>query len=159
MRRFTKHLCMVCALSSMFFYVNAQEDQYQVFGEEITAEEAIIYSDLISALEGKDSVQAKVMGQIDNVCQVKGCWMNVSGNAGDQEGLFVKFKDYGFFVPKDAAGKDVVIEGVAYREITPVEELRHYAKDAGKSEEEIAEITDPKEEIRFVARGVLIKNN
>ncbi|NND33844.1 MAG: DUF4920 domain-containing protein [Saprospiraceae bacterium] len=143
----------------MIVYAHAQEDQYEAFGDEITLESAMVYDDLMIALEGKDSVQAKVAGQIDDVCQVKGCWMNVSGKTSENQSVFVKFKDYGFFVPKDAAGKDVVIEGVAYREITPVEELRHYAKDAGKSEEEIAEITDPKEEIRFVANGVLIKVN
>jgi hypothetical protein len=141
----------------MMISAYAQEDQYQSFGDQITTESPLTYAQLVSALAGKDSVEAKVTGQINNVCQMKGCWMNVAEHAGDEASLFVKFKDYGFFVPKDAAGKDVVMEGIAYRDLTPVEELRHYAKDAGQSDEEIAKITEPKEEIRFVANGVLIK--
>lgn len=136
----------------------AQDDSYQSFGEKITAESAITVKDLLSDLGIGDSVAAKVYGQIDNICQMKGCWMNIRDGITSQEAVFVQFKDYAFFVPKDASGKDVVIEGIAYRELTPVEELRHYAEDAGKSEEEIAKITEPKEEIRFMAKGVLIKN-
>lgn len=136
----------------------AQEGNYQSFGEKITAESAITVNNLMSDLGTKDSVAAKVYGQIDNICQVKGCWMNIKDGTTIQESVFVQFKDYAFFVPKDASGKEVVIEGIAYRELTPVEELRHYAEDAGQSKEEIAKITEPKEEIRFMAKGVLIKN-
>jgi len=69
----------------------------------------------------------------------------------------VTFKDYGFFVPKDsAAGKEVVFSGVARRKITDVATLRHYAEDAGKTQEEIDAIMEPKEEIEFVANGVVI---
>ena len=88
---------------------------------------------------------------------MKGCWMNIS-DATASEPVFVQFKDYGFFVPKDASGKEVVIEGVAYRELTPIEDLKHFAKDAGKTDDEIAQITEPKEEIRFMAKGVLIRS-
>jgi hypothetical protein len=40
---------------------------------------------------------------------------------------------------------------------TSVEELRHYAEDAGKSQEEIEAITEPKKTYSFVADGVLLK--
>ncbi len=147
-------LGFICITTSVY----AQDDSYQSFGEKITAESAITVDDLLSHLSVKDSVEAKVYGQIDNICQMKGCWMNIKDEIASQEVVFVQFKDYAFFVPKDASGQDVVIEGIAYRELTPVEELRHYAEDAGQSEEEIAKITEPKEEIRFMAKGVLIKN-
>ena len=70
--------------------------------------------------------------------------------------MMVRFKDYGFFVPKDIAGRKVIITGKAYREVTPIEELRHYAEDAGKSKEEIAAITESKEELKFLATGVVL---
>ncbi|MDH5603899.1 MAG: DUF4920 domain-containing protein, partial [Cyclobacteriaceae bacterium] len=57
---------------------------------------------------------------------------------------------------KNSAGQTAVIEGIAKKKTTPVEELQHYAKDKGKSDEEIAAITGAKEEISFVATGVLI---
>jgi hypothetical protein len=70
--------------------------------------------------------------------------------------MMVKFKDYGFFMPKDIAGRQVVLQGIAYREVTSVDELRHYAEDAGKSAEEIQKITAPKEELKFMAAGAVL---
>jgi len=69
----------------------------------------------------------------------------------------VKFKDYGFFVPKDIDGEEVIINGKAFVNEVSVEEQRHYAKDAGQSEEEIAAITKPKKTYSFEADGVLLK--
>jgi hypothetical protein len=77
-------------------------------------------------------------------------------SAADGQSIMVRFKDYGFFVPKDIAGREVVIEGLASRELTPVDELRHYAEDAGKSKEEIESITEPKMELKFMADGVAL---
>jgi hypothetical protein len=72
------------------------------------------------------------------------------------ETLMVKFKDYKFFMPRDIVGKEVVLEGVAIIKEVPVKQLQHYAKDAGKTEEEIKNIKEPKKEVQFIAKGVLI---
>lgn len=69
----------------------------------------------------------------------------------------VKFKDYKLFMPKDIAGKEVVIHGKAMKKEVPVDELQHYAADAGKSKEEISQITKPEVQLSFEADGVLIK--
>ena len=75
----------------------------------------------------------------------------------DDQTTMVRFKDYGFFVPMNAGDRNAVMEGKAFVRETSVEELKHYAKDAGKSEEEIAKITEPKRELAFEASGVLIE--
>ena len=72
------------------------------------------------------------------------------------QSVFVKFKDYGFFMPLDLAGSEVIVQGKAYKEVTSVDELRHYAEDEGLSAEEIAKITEPEEELKFMADGVII---
>ena len=59
-------------------------------------------------------------------------------------------------MPLNAEG-EVVVNGKAFVTETTVDELRHYAEDAGKSEEEIAAITESKFEYRFLADGVLLK--
>lgn len=69
----------------------------------------------------------------------------------------VRFKDYGFFMPLDSKGKEVIVEGKAFVKETSVDELKHYAEDAGKSKEEIAKITESKVEYAFLANGVLMK--
>ena len=48
------------------------------------------------------------------------------------------------------------MQGYAYRSVTPVDELKHLAQDAGKTQEEIEAITEPKEELKFLASGVLL---
>ena len=76
----------------------------------------------------------------------------------DGTAMKVRFRDYGFFVPKHGLeGKEVVMQGRAKKEVTDVDMLRHYAEDAGKSKEEIAEITEPEMSWTFEADGVLIK--
>lgn len=132
------------------------KDKGQTFGEAITATGAINYKELLSKMQGQDSLAIKVKGTVDEVCQAKGCWMNIVEKDSESEPMMVKFKDYGFFVPKDIAGRKVIMEGYAYRNFTSVEELRHYAEDAGKSKEEIAAITEPVEELKFLASGVLL---
>ena len=68
----------------------------------------------------------------------------------------VRFKDYGFFVPKDIADQRIIIEGVAFIEEVSVNTLRHYAEDDGKSAKEIAIITESKKILTVVSSGVLL---
>lgn len=128
------------------------------FGEKIDTSGMITYDDLLLKMVEADSVDAKVIGKVSGVCQTKGCWMNiVSDKDTTNTEMFVQFKDYGFFMPKDLAGQEVVMLGKAYREVTSVEDLRHFAEDEGKTEEEISKITEPVTELKFMASGVMIK--
>lgn len=124
------------------------------FGASFQAEGVLSYDELLAKMNASDSLLVTVQGKVDAVCQAKGCWMNISSEQANQEKMVVKFKDYGFFVPKDIAGREVIMKGKAYREVTTVDELRHLAEDAGKSAEEVAAITDPKVELKFMADGV-----
>lgn len=126
----------------------------QIFGEKITADNALTFNELLTKMDQLDSMETKVTGTVESVCQSKGCWVNIVSDDGRE--MFVKFKDYGFFLPKDCSGRKVVMEGKAFREITPVEELQHYAEDEGASKEEIAKITESKEELKFMASGVML---
>ena len=126
------------------------------FGDEVKDKKLVTLSDLERQLSYVDTVHITTMGEINSVCQKKGCWMTVSPSADSSPSFMVKFKDYGFFVPKDVSGETVVMHGKAYRQVTSVNALRHYAEDAGKSQREIDAITQPKEELIFIADGVEI---
>ena len=126
------------------------------FGATINAKKAIAYDELIRRMERTDSLAIKVKGKVSEVCQKKGCWMTLVSDEPGKPEMRVTFKDYAFFMPKDLAGKHVVIDGFAYVDVTSVEDLRHYAEDAGKSKAEIAAITKPERELSFEAAGVLI---
>jgi hypothetical protein len=133
----------------------AADTTLQYFGDSITQEGALASTELAAQMQGKDSMKVKLTGTINEVCQKKGCWMTM--NVGNDKTMQVKFRDYAFFVPKDASGKTVFIEGVAFTDTVAVAELQHYAEDAGKSKEEIAKITEPEVSISFEANGVIIK--
>ncbi len=131
------------------------------FGAGVTnPESAISLAEVSTQLDSLDSLNVVMRAKVSGVCQAKGCWMNlVDGTTTGQGEMFVQFKDYGFFMPKDLAGKEVIVEGKAYKEATSIEELRHYAEDAGKTAEEIAAITEPTMEKKFLATGVVLVKN
>ncbi|MEP7265858.1 MAG: DUF4920 domain-containing protein [Bacteroidota bacterium] len=125
------------------------------FGAKIDEVGAVPVTQLMTDLGDKSEMTAKVEGKITECCKKKGCWMDI--DKGDGTTMKVTFKDYGFFVPKDAGGKTAIMQGRAFRDTTSVETLRHYAEDAGKSKEEIEKITEPQVDIAFEADGVIIK--
>ncbi len=143
-----------CAFASIAV---AQENTIagKPFGETVTSEGIVPATEVNAQLGKAEKKNLKLSGEIVSVCKKKGCFMNVK--ISDKETMRVSFKDYAFFVPKDLApGTKVIIDGVAERKVTSVDDLKHYAKDAKKSEEEIAKIKKPKKEVVFEAKGVVI---
>ena len=128
----------------------------QTYGEAITEKGAIAISKLPGLIEKSDNgkVQTKIKAKVLDVCTKKGCWINLELNK--DEKVFVKMKDYAFFLPEDVVGKTIILEGEAFEKVTSVNELRHYAEDAGKSTEEINKITEPEKSIRFMASGIVV---
>lgn len=125
-----------------------------VYGAKTTSKGAVDIAVLPAQLAKKDSLQTKVIAKVLDVCPKKGCWMKVQVN--DSTTAFVKMKDYGFFVPLDVIGKTVVLDTEAKMKTTSVDELKHYAEDAKKTQAEIDAITEPKKEIRLLANGILV---
>jgi len=134
-----------------------EEIAYASFGDKIEAEGAIKAVELAekykTMAEG-DTLVTKVTAKINEVCSTKGCWMRL--DLENDEEVMVRFKDYGFFMPLNATG-EVIINGKAFVTVISVNELKHYAEDAGKSEKEIAAITEAEKTFAFEADGVLLK--
>jgi hypothetical protein len=133
-------------------------EKFQSFGDSITVDGAITKEELFEkfeTLKEGDTVDVKFRSEIKDVCQKKGCWMNM--DLSNDKNTFVRFKDYGFFMPLNAAGSEAIVNGKAFISIESVDELKHYAKDAGKSQAAIDSITEPKVSYSFLSNGVLIK--
>lgn len=131
---------------------------YASFGEKIAADNALTAGEMLkkyNSMKPGDTINVKFMGKVKEVCKKKGCWMSMA-LPGEKES-FVKFKDYAFFVPKNADNSEAIISGKAFVDVVSVAELQHYAKDGGKSQEEIDKITEPEITYAFQADGVLIK--
>lgn len=134
---------------------NKTETTLSYYGDTITQDGALSTEEFLVQIDGKDSINVKLKATISEVCQKKGCWMVL--DLGNGETMRVRFKDYEFFVPKDAGGLDVIIEGQAKRSITTVQMLKHYAEDAGEPQEVIDAITEDELSYNFEAIGVILK--
>ena len=154
----------------VFFFVaiyswaqNPQADsmvkgEFNTFGADIDANntsDIAAMTERYELLKVSDTLQVKFKATVTDVCQAKGCWMKLELSNGEQ--AMVRFKDYGFFMPMNIAGKEVIVNGLAFVEEMSIADQQHYAEDAGKTDAEIAQITKPKKTYGFEADGVLLK--
>jgi hypothetical protein len=134
----------------------AQKGKTEHIGAKINAKNAISVGELAATLGDKNMVSGITMkGEIASCCAKKGCWMKLTNPNGEE--VRVTFKDYAFFVPLNSAGRTATVRGTAFAKEISVDDLRHYAEDAGKSQDEIMAITEPKKELTFEAEGVILQ--
>ncbi len=156
-----KRVILFFALIVAGMAVNAQPpkvpaDAGAIFGQKITADNAITVEELFTLMKAKDAnkeTSVKLKGVVTEVCKMEGCWIKIQSPDGS---MMVKMKDHAFLVPVILNGKTIVIDGVADEKLTTIAQLRHFAEDAGKSKAEIAKITEPKREILVQAKGILV---
>jgi hypothetical protein len=99
-----------------------------------------------------------VSGSVQRVCQRKGCWMELTTTPKAPAALpagpacRVKFKDYGFFVPKDAAGARATLQGELVVQRVTASRVKHLEQEgavfASKNEDGSAN------ELQFIASAV-----
>ncbi|MHA6727455.1 DUF4920 domain-containing protein [Chryseobacterium sp. A301] len=86
--------------------------------------------------DGKSSKKITLQGEVTQVCENKGCWIVIK--TPKNEKFLVQMKDYGFFVPQDIQGKQVLLEGIAQE--------RQRTKESAKSSDST--------QIRILASGI-----
>ena len=140
----------------IFILVACNSKTYTSFGVEISDQPTHSFNTIYDLAQNGEVNNIVLEGEITQTCAKKGCWMDVK--VSEQDTLMVRFKDYGFFVPKEGVeGLRTVVKGKAKMDTISVEMLRHYAEDAGDSEEEILNIMEPKYVLEFIAEGLLIE--
>lgn len=155
-----KKIILSFLIAGLSFIANAQPPEGDAkpgewYGEKVDPKGAMPINEVVTKLNsGTGQVDGKIRARIVEVCEKKGCWLKL--DIGNGETATVKMKDYGFFLPLAAKGKTVVIDGEADLKTTSVAELRHYAEDAKKPQEEIDAIKEPKKEVRVMARGIVV---
>jgi len=85
---------------------------YQSYGDKISTKKRLSSAEMevrYQALKIGDNVEVNFKTDVNEVCKEKGCWMKL--DLPGEEDVMVKFKDYGFFVPKDIDQKEVVDMG------------------------------------------------
>jgi hypothetical protein len=104
-------------------------ENYEVYGSEFPEDARFFAPEYIvrnsNVFKGQE---VATKGVIKQVCQKKGCFFMLS--AGDKD-IRITFKDYKFFIPKDAAGSKVQLTGVFKVKELSEDQAKHYAEDAG----------------------------
>ena len=125
-------------------------------GDAVPIGEAITPDELIARADELDGKTVTVEGTVREVCQQAGCWLTFA----DAEGRTVRVnvprdesESYRFTFPKDLSGSTVRLAGQLDVELESVEDQRHYARDGGASEAEVAAITEPKRTLVLTAIG------
>jgi hypothetical protein len=119
------------------------------FGAGLTLERALDLEEVARDPSQYTAAPILLHGRISDVCQRKGCWTVLS--QGDAN-VRVRFKDYGFFLPKDSSGKQAYVEGVLKVETLSEKRARHYAEESKTGDVETIE--GPQRELGFTASGV-----
>ena len=133
----------------------AKAPTYKAFGDSVQSSTPPI--PLAEAVKSPSKEKlVRVSAKVSEVCQKKGCWMMLTDGG---VSVRITFKDYGFFVPKDIAGKTIIAEGLVTEEVTKEADARHYAEDAGKSKAEIEKIKGDQKQITMVAQSVFLPIN
>ena len=132
---------------------NSQNNS-NIYGDNFSSINLEDFTFIESDFPENNKMPLKIKGEILSTCPKKGCWMRIRAK---EDTILVRFKDYGFFVPKQGVeGKEVIINGDLSVDTLTVPQLRHYAEDAGKTLREIKKINDPEIILSFLATGVII---
>jgi len=113
---------------------------FGVVSDKITLENQSTIQSILLYSEENRGKEFLISGEITNVCQKKGCWMTIK-DVDDSE-ILIRFKDYGFFMPKDGFGRKVLAQGIYSNSIDK------QTNDAGEEIEELSH--------SFTASGVIL---
>lgn len=101
-----------------------------------------------------DGKSVLLEAKVRKACERKGCWMELSPPTGKGPGVRVTFKDYGFFVPLDSAGRTAKVEGVVTVAELSEERAKHYESEGAV----VPRGKDGKpREVQLVASGVELR--
>ncbi|HZY10099.1 MAG TPA: DUF4920 domain-containing protein [Bacteroidota bacterium] len=131
-----------------------EKNKWTRYGSKITLKNSTPMKDLLGDKKRFGKKEILIESVISEVCQNKGCWMVL----GDSDiNIRVEFKDYKFFVPWDAEGKKVWVQGILSEKTIGAETAKHMAGEMKQSPIKKDEIKDQQTITVFIASGVAIE--
>jgi hypothetical protein len=131
--------------------------QSEKLGAEISLVEKTNISDILAQPEEYLGKKVLVEGEITNVCESMGCWMELKSE--DGQTMRIKVKDGDIVFPTEAKGRKALAEGEVYKiemdEETAKEFYAHMAEESGQSFDE-STITGPVTIYQIKGLGAII---
>jgi Domain of unknown function (DUF4920) len=123
------------------------------FGSRLTVTPTHPISEVLANPTAFTERTLQVEGHVRRACSRRGCWMELATGPEDAlPGCRVTFKDYGFFVPTDAAGAQARVEGNLFvRRVGPAK-VAHYEAEGARFPDKAPD--GSANELQFVATGV-----
>ncbi|GAB5521318.1 MAG: DUF4920 domain-containing protein [Rhodothermales bacterium] len=138
-----------------------QPDAYTAYGATVEEDGALPIQAVAAEPEMYTEQNVKVEGTIVKVCQMKGCWLTL--DLGDGETVRVAVDkteegEYTFMFPKDISGRRVIMDAYFETKFQSVEDQAHFARDEGKTQEEIDAMNlQPERQMWLTAYGALVE--
>ena len=124
------------------------------YGEPLTLSDTTLVSDIMADPEAYVGQRVLVTGTIVEVCETRGCWMDIASDA-EFEKIRIKVDDGVIVFPVSSRGEAAVVEGLVEKLEYTVEEAieleRHRAEEHGLDFDPTS-ITEP--EVAYQIRGL-----
>ena len=131
---------VICALAARGALASSATDTG--FGEPLSDATAVRIAELTANPDAYVGRHVKVVGLVDDVCPMKGCWVDILESQ-SRETIRLKVQDDVIVFPAEAKGHEIVAEGTLRRiDLSPrqaVAWLRHAAVERGEAFVEPAE--------------------
>ena len=138
----------------------AAKSGQQVYGAGVEEIESVSISAINADPLAFDGKTVRVEGMITDVCAMRGCWIEVAGDAPGEKARF-KVQDGEMVFPMTAKGKRAVAQGKIVAKKLSLEDTRareeHFAKESGR-EFDPASITEGKTVFRIQGTGAVISD-
>ena len=130
----------------------------KTYGQAIGASKAVELTTVLAAPEQYAGQSLVTQGQVRAACSKKGCWMELApSKEASAPGARVTFKDYGFFVPTNSAGKIARVEATIEVKTIGKDEVAHMEGEGGTVKNKQPDGTA--KEVRMVATGVELSDS
>jgi len=121
---------LLVTLASIFTAVSLISAAELKLGKPLAMKDPITIATLLAHADDYVGKTVQVKGKITEVCQMMGCWMELTNDEGQK--VRIKVNDGDIVFPKDSAGKDAVAEG----KFAKIELTREQAVAQAKEEAE-----------------------
>jgi hypothetical protein len=124
-----------------------------VFGQPLTAASDLEFAQLLAEPDKYASSDVSVQGVVRQVCQTRGCWLELATGPDQQAGgCRVIAQGHAFFVPIDSAGKRARVQGRVEVRNVPAAQVAHMEQEGGHFANKQPD--GSARELRIVARSV-----
>ncbi len=137
---------------------SSETNEFTSYGEALTLSDTTLVSHILADPESYVGERVLVTGTVVEVCEMKGCWLEVASDA-EFEKIRVKVDDGVIVFPLSARGHMAIVEGlVEILELTEeqaIEQAMHHAEEQGL-EFDPSTVTGPQTIYQIRGLGALI---